>query len=450
MKFRRNEKYDTIAIYAFLTVVASLLICLAVSNLTSLWHTLGKFFEIISPITYGAVIAYLLNPMVRLFENKVFKFKKAKKNRRKLRRVLSIVCTFVIAAALITAFIVLLVPQIASSYEDLSGQISTYLNSALKWADSFVRDSWIFNGKYEKLTDLIDVNELTTDVKALISNSFKILETASNYIIAYAGKFVVEVKNVLIGIIISVYLLWMKEGLAARLKKLLAAIFNRKAYLNIVNLTRYTHESIGSFLVGKILDSLIIGLLTFIVTGILRIPFYPLISLVICVTNIIPVFGPIFGAIPTGFIVLVTEPKKFIVFIIAIIIIQQLDGNFIGPKILGERSGVSAMWIMIAIIIGGGFFGITGMILAVPVFVVIYTILKQFSEKRLKDKGMPSGTDFYEKDPPPTDFSSNHIFIRNNEQVPDELQINKDVEEDVDGKEAVDRKETIDWANKDK
>lgn len=423
MKFRRNEKYDTVAVYAFLTVTVSVLICLAIANFTSLWGALGKFFEVMAPITYGAVIAYLINPIMNLFERKVFLFKKAKKDRRKLKRILSMLCAYILVIALLTAFVILLVPQIVTSYQNLTGQISTYLNKALSWADSFVRDSWIFSGKYEKLSDLIDVNKLTSDFKSLISDSFKVLETASNYIISYAGKFVIEVKNLLIGIIISVYLLWMKEGLAARLKKLLAAITNRKTYLNTVNLIRYTHESIGSFLIGKMLDAAIIGLLTFIVTGILKIPYYPLISLVVAVTDIIPVFGPIIGAIPTGFIVLVTEPRKLIPFIITVIVIQQIDGNIIGPKILGEKSGVSAMWIMIAIVIGGGFFGIGGMVLAVPVFVVIYTLLRQFADKKLRDKNMTESTAFYESDPPHTDFSENDIFIRGCEEIPDNLKV---------------------------
>ncbi len=423
MKFHRNEKYDTIAIYAFLTVTASVLVCLALSNSTSLWGALSKFFDVIAPITYGAVIAYLINPLLRLFETKVFAFKKAKKDRPKLKRVLSMMCSYFVAVALITAFVILLVPQIVASYEQLSEQITDYLNSALKWADSFVKESWIFNGKYEKLTDLIDINKITSDFKSLITDSFKVLETASNYIISYAGKFVIEVKNLLIGIIISIYLLWMKEGLAARIKKLLAATLGRKAYLNTVNLVRYTHESIGSFLIGKILDAAIIGLLTFIVTGILKIPYYPLISLVVAVTDIIPVFGPVIGAIPTGFIVLVTEPKKLIPFIITVIVIQQIDGNIIGPKILGEKSGVSAMLMMISIVVGGGFFGIPGMLLAVPVFVVIYTLLKQFADKKLRDKNMTESTAFYESDPPHTDFSKNDIFIRGCEEIPDHLKI---------------------------
>lgn len=430
MKFKRNEKYDTIAIYAFITVTTSVLICLALSNSTSLWSALNKFFDVVAPITYGAVIAYLLNPLMRLFETKIFTLKKAKKEHFKLKRVLSILCAYLIAIALIAAFIILLVPQIVTSYEQLSGQISDYLNSALKWADSFVRDSWIFNGKYEKLTDLIDVNKITSDFKTLITDSFKALETASNYIISYAGKFVIEVKNLLIGIIISIYLLWMKEGLSARIKKLLAAILGRKAYLNTVNLVRYTHESIGSFLIGKILDSAIVGLITFIVTGILRIPYYPLISLVVAVTDIIPVFGPIIGAIPTGFIVLVTEPKKLIIFIITIIVIQQLDGNIIGPKILGERSGVSAMWITISIVIGGGFFGIAGMVLAVPVFVVIYTLLKQFANKRLKNKNMPTDISFYQNDPPHNNFETCDIFIRSNEDIPESLKVKDNVSDE--------------------
>lgn len=426
IKFRRSEKYDTIALYAFLTVTASVLICFAVTNITGFASATKKVLSVISPLTYGAVIAYLLNPMMKLWETKVFKFKKAKKDRKKLRRVLSIIATYVVIAALISAFIILLVPQIVSSYNDLTNQFSTYMSSALKWADSFVSESPLFSGKYENLSEFIDVNELTSDVKSLISNSFKVLETVSDYLISYAGKFVVEVKNVILGLFLSFYFLWMKEGLAARFKKLFAALFSRKAYINIVNVTRYTHEAFGSFLIGKILDSIIIGLLTFIVMGILRIPFYPIVALIIGITNIIPVFGPIFGAVPTGFIVLVAEPKKFLIFLVAVVVIQQLDGNLIGPKILGERSGISAMWIMISIVIGGGFFGVAGMILAVPTFVVIYTVVKQLCNARLKDKNMPCETDFYSADPPHADFSNDPVIIRHADDLPEKYTIEDD------------------------
>lgn len=423
MKIRKNEKYATIALYAFLTICASALVCIGIANFKTVASAVGNFFDIMAPLTYGFVIAYICTPLLNFIERKIFVFKKAKKDKTKLRRVLSVLLTFIILLACVSAFFTLLVPQIVNSYDDLSSQIGDYVESAQKWADDFVRNFAPFNGKYENLYDFLDVNELSADIKSIISNSYTYLQTISDYIISYGGKVVVEVKNIIIGLILAVYFLYSKEKLAAQLKKLTFSVFKRKTYLNIVNLTRYTHEKFGGFITGKLLDSLIIGLLTFIVTGIFGIPFYPLIAVIVGVTNVIPTFGPIIGAIPSAFIVLIARPSKLILFLIIIIVIQQLDGNIIGPKILGDSIGLGAMWVMIAIIIGGGFFGITGMLLGVPTFAVIYALVKQWSEKRLKRRKLPADTAFYANDPPFVDFTKENVYIEKRESIPENLEI---------------------------
>ena len=425
MKFKKNEKYASIAMYSFITIFAVAVLCLAIINFDDVLGGIRKLFRVFTPLTYGFVIAYLCNPLVRTFETKVYKFEKSKKDKSKLKRILSILTTYIIVAACIVAFMVILVPQIIASYNDLSKQLGDYFNSAQEWADGFVKNFVLFQGKYENLSDFLDVNELSTDINSFISNSFKYLELASNYIIDYAGKFVIEMKNLLIGIFLSFYFIFYKERLTAQIKKILASFTSRRIYLNAVNIARYTHRAFGGFITAKLLDSLIIGLLTFIVTGILRIPFYPLISLVIGVTNIIPVFGPIIGAIPTAFIVLIAEPKKLLVFIIIVIAIQQLDGNIIGPKIMGDKIGVSAMWVMISIAVFGELFGITGMVLGVPTFAVIYTLVKQRTEYKLRKKSLPDSTEFYKSDPPDIDFESTDIIIRRTSEIPTELEVNR-------------------------
>ncbi len=423
MNFKKNEKYASIAFYAFITFAAVSLVILGMLNFDVLISSVRRFFRVISPLTYGFVIAYLCAPLVNLLEKKAFSFKKAKKDRKVLKRVLSITVSYIVFAACITAFIIILVPQIINSYNDLMKQIGQYISGAQAWADNFVRDFPLFNGEYENLLHFLDVNEISSDIKSIISNSYKYIETISNYIISYAGKFVVELKNLIIGLFLAVYFLYYKEKLAAQGKKLLSAILSRKAYLNSVNLLRYTHEAFGGFIIGKLLDSLIIGILTFIVTGILNIPYFPLVSLFVGVTNIIPIFGPIIGAIPTGFIILIADPKKFLLFIIIIIVIQQLDGNVIGPKILGDKVGVGAMWVMIAIVIAGGFFGITGMILGVPACAVLYTLTKQFCESRLKRKTAPVETEFYKTDPPCTDFKNSNVLLGKKDSIPEHLEL---------------------------
>lgn len=434
MKFKKNERYASIALYSFLTIGAVALLVMSLINFGAVTNAVSRFFQILSPITYGFVIAYLCSPLVNLLERKVFCFKKAKKERKILKRVLSIIVSYIVLSALITAFVIILVPQILNSYDDLTKQIGQYISGAQSWADSFVRDFPLFNGEYENLLHFLDVNEISSDIKSVISNSYKYIEIISNYIIEYAGKFVIELKNLIIGLFLAVYFLYYKEKLAAQGKKLLSAVLSRKAYLNTVNLARYTHEAFGGFIIGKILDSIIIGILTFIVTGICDIPYFPLVSLFVGVTNIIPIFGPIIGAIPTGFIILIASPKKFLLFIIIIIVIQQLDGNVIGPKILGDTVGVGAMWVMIAIIIAGGFFGITGMILGVPACAVIYTLIKQYSESRLKRKAIPDDTEFYKTDPPHVDFKTEKVLLGKHDEVPSELDL-KPVENTEEGED---------------
>lgn len=421
MKFNKNEKYASIAMYSFITIFAVAVLSLAIINFGDVLDGVRKLFKVLTPLTYGFVIAYLCNPLVRTFETKVYKFKKAKKDRSKLKRILAILTAYLIVTAGLAAFVVILVPQIIASYNDLSKQVGDYFNSAQEWADGFIKNFALFQGRYENLSEFLDVNELSTDIHSMISNSFKYLELASNYLIDYAGKFVIEMKNLLIGIFLSFYFIYYKEKLSAQVKKVLASFTSRKAYLNTVNIARFTHKAFGGFITAKLLDSLIIGLLTFIVTGILRIPFYPLISLVIGITNIIPVFGPIIGAIPSAFIVLIAEPKKLLLFIIIVVVIQQLDGNLIGPKIMGDKVGVSAMWVMISIAIFGELFGITGMVLGVPTFAVIYTLVKQSTEYKLRKKDLPDSTEFYKTDPPDTDFDKNDIIIRGNTDIPTEL-----------------------------
>lgn len=424
---KNNKKYKTIALYAFITVCAAVLLCVGLLKAGQISRFFGTVKEVIAPITYAFLIAYLCCPLVNFLERTVFAFKKAKKDRPKLRRSLSIALTYVVVSAAITAFLILLVPQIVTSYEDLTGKFSGYIVSAQIWADGFVRDFSLFNGKYEDLNEFLNVNKISEHIQSLLSGSYGLLKSISDYAISYAGKIVVEVKNVVLAVVLAVYFLFSKEKLASQFKKLLASFLPRRHYLNTVNLARYTHEAFGGFITGKLLDALIIGLLTFIATGICGIPYYPLISLVICICDVIPIFGPIIGAIPTGFIVLIAKPEKLILYIIIIIVLEQLEGNIISPKIVGERTGVAAMWVMIAIVIFGGFFVITGMVCGVPAFAVIYTLVKQQAEKRLKRKNAPEDTAFYFEDPPRIDFEKDGIIIGKKDGIEVEYPTPEDV-----------------------
>lgn len=394
-KFEKNKKYTTIAIYSFIVLAAVVVLIFFFLNLSYFQNKIKDILDLLSPFMYGFVIAYLCNPILNFFTKQCGVIFEKKKKHPKLKRVLSIILTYIVVIIIIIIVILLIIPQVGDSYKTLQSQIGTYVSKAQEWADNFVRTFPLFNGVYKDFADFLDVNEIAASVQAFIYDWSRLLQIFTDYIMAYAGRIVIEMKNVLLGIILSIYFLLSKEKLKAQIKKILSAFMNWKKLNQLTDFVRFTDKTFGGFIVGKLLDSLIIGLLTFIVLAILKMPFYPLISVIIGVTNIIPFFGPFIGAIPSAFIIFIADPGKAFWFIIIIIIIQQIDGNFIGPKILGDSTGLSALWVIVAITIAGGMFGIVGMFLGVPIFAVIYSLTKQFIEKRLKKKNKPPETDYY-------------------------------------------------------
>ena len=204
-----------------------------------------------------------------------------------------------------------------------------------------------------------------------------------------------EILNALIGIIISIYVLFSKEQFASQCKKGVYAIFKPSHANMILHLTIKSNEIFGGFIIGKIIDSIIIGVLCFISLSVLNMPYTLLVSVIVGVTNVIPFFGPYIGAIPSAILIMLSDPKMGIYFIIFILILQQLDGNIIGPKILGDSTGLSAFWVVFAILLGGGLFGFVGMILGVPTFAVIYYIVNMLVNHRLEKKKLPTDTGSY-------------------------------------------------------
>ena len=421
MKFKRNEKYASIAFYAIMTLLAAAVIALVFFKFSVIKTVLSSVMKALAPVIYGFVIAYLCNPLVKLFERKVFKFKKAKKDRTKLRRVLSVTVSLLIVFAIVAAFFLLLIPQISDSYTMLTDKMGGYVDSAQEFINDATRGIKDFFEEHKSLGELIDVDKLSDQFKSFISNISDYIGSVANYIISSLRNFINELMNLIIGIFLSIYMLYNKERICAQFKKLLAAVSSRKTYLNIVSLTRFTDRAFGGFITGKILDSLIIGLVCFIVFAILGFNYYPLMALVVAVTNIIPIFGPFIGAGVIGILVLIAQPSKLLLFIIVDIIIQQVDGNIVGPKILGGTIGLSGMWVMISITVAGSLFGLPGMLLGVPTFAVIYSLLSEFSESRLKKKQAPHGTVSYVDDPPEKDYLHSRIFIHRDEEIPEDM-----------------------------
>ncbi len=430
MNFKRNEKYASIAFYVFLTVCASALVVFALVNLSHVLNFLSKTAEILSPFTYGFIIAYLCNPIMIFYEKHLFAFKKVKRDMKTARRALSMALAMLTVAALIAIMLYAVIPQIIESYEELVSQLNNYIRNIQTFADGFVKEHSMdmLGVQYDSLTALLKAYDISFSFESILNYSYSALTTGADYIISYGGKFVGGVKNVIIGIIIAIYFLLAKDKLCAQIKKILNGLLNRRHYLNTIRLARFTHKTFGGFIIGKIVDSIIIGVLTFVVLWICNIPYYPLVSVIVGVTNIIPFFGPFIGAIPSAFIILIASPTKALWFILIIFIIQQLDGNVIGPKILGDSIGVDALWVIISITIAGGYFGFTGMLLGVPATAVIYVLFKQHIEKKLLHKNNPVHTEFYKTDPPMENTIDPHLVLIDRDTPIPEPTLDDDIE----------------------
>ena len=386
MKIDWNKKYNTIAAYVFIVICAVILFYLAVSQLGVVLDKVNSVVGIFKPFIMGFAIAYILDFILRFYENKVFKLSFFKKFKRKPKRGIALFLTYITAFLIVGLFIQFVLPQLIDSLIGLINDVPHYINKT----NSIINDTISKLGIQEHYLVTVN-NKLNTFIDYVINFS-------TNLIPMIGGIFAVIVSsiwNIVLGIIISIYLLIEKERFFALGKKITYALFPKSVAQRIIKLTHISNDTFGKFLSGKILDSLIIGVLTFVILAIVKMPYTLLISIIIGITNIIPFFGPFIGAIPSVIIVLFVSPVSAFWLVIIIFIIQQIDGNIIGPKILGDSIGISAFWILFAILVAGKFLGLVGMIIGVPLFAVVYSVIKEIVEKRLERKGMNTDTEDY-------------------------------------------------------
>ncbi len=420
--FKKNESYATIAFYAVAVIVASALMIYAVINMGTVWGAIEYVLSVLSPFIYGFIFAYLCNPILNFYEKKVFSFKRSAKDRFVLRRTLGIICTTITALAILAILAYAVIPQTIKSINDFGTQFTVYVDKVLDFADKLTVDylSPMFNESYTTFPEFLAAHDISVNVKDMLFGSFDLFRSSFTEILNYGTKFVGELINILMGIILAIYFLISKEKLSAQVKKILASVLSRRRYLNTVRLARFTHRTFGGFIVGKLIDSAIIGVLSLIVLAILDISYYPLLSVIIGITNFIPTFGPIIGGVIGGLLVLIASPQDLLVFIIVVVLIQQFDGNILGPHILGDSIGISALWVVVSVILASGFFGFTGMVFGVPTIAVIYALVKQGTERRLIKKNMPKSTEFYRSDPPIEDkIDPCNIFIDKETPIPE-------------------------------
>ncbi|MDY4253130.1 AI-2E family transporter [Clostridium sp.] len=386
MKLNWNSKYTTIAVYSFLVAVSVILFYLAISQVSIFTDKLNSIFVILQPFIIGFSIAYIINFLLNFYENKFFKAKYMKKLKFKSTKGLSILLSYITAFLIIGIIVRFLLPQVIDSIVGLVNDIPNYITNTTNFVNNIIKDLHI-EEQYSKV--LLDTfNDSVNHIIKFVTNLIPALG-------GFLAKIASSIWNVILGIIISVYLLIDKEKLCALSKKITFAFFNERYANNLINLIHKSNYTFGRFLIGKIIDSLIIGVLTFIILTIFKMPYTVLVSVIVGITNIIPFFGPFIGAIPSFIIILFVSPIQALWFLLIILFIQQLDGNIIGPKILGDTIGISAFWILFSILVAGKVLGIVGMIIGVPLFAIFYSIVKVFVEGRLEKKGLKTETKDY-------------------------------------------------------
>ena len=396
-KFEWTKKHTTILIYTCVTMLLAIAIAFAILFPSELFKMVGGVLGALSPAFFGFVIAYLLHPVCDFFDNTAFGRITAKNQKaKKTVHVLSVVCTFLAAVAVIALFIGILVPQVAKSYMMLESKLSGYIASASRWINGVVADLRA-RDKYGLLSSLLGSGNITSSLGSITSSIVGFVGNVADKVLEYSSAALSVVSKVVVSIIFAVYFLIEKETLFVWTAKLSDKIFPMKFNSSARYWISYTDTVFSSFIMGKLLDALFITLINFVVFGLCDIPYYPLIALITGVTDMIPYFGPFIGAIPCAFIILIAEPVKVIWFIALVLVIQQIDGNIVGPKILGEKVGADSLLVIVAITVGGGLFGIAGMFVSVPVFTIIYHAINVFLASRLRKKGLPTDTASYEK-----------------------------------------------------
>ncbi|MGN0144870.1 MAG: AI-2E family transporter [Clostridium sp.] len=388
MKIDWNRKYTTIAAYSFIVAISIILFYLGISQIGEVLSKISGAIGILEPFIIGFSIAYILNFLLKFFESNIFNLKFiAKLNfKNHTKRAIGIIITYLVSFIVGYLFIKFVLPQLVESIVGLVNDIPMYINETTKFIDSTLLRLNI----EKQYLDLINDN-FNKFIDYTIKFATNLLPVLGTLLTSIASK----IWNIVIGLIVSIYLLIDKEKFYALSKKITYALLPEKAAKKTIEITHRSNSTFGKFLIGKILDSLIIGILTFFVLTIVKMPYTILISVIIGITNIIPFFGPFIGAVPSFIIILFVSPVKALWFLVIIFVIQQIDGNIIGPKILGDSIGISAFWILFAILVAGKFLGIVGMIIGVPLFAVVYSLIKEIIEAKLEKKGLKTETKDY-------------------------------------------------------
>ncbi|MDU1307201.1 MAG: AI-2E family transporter [Clostridium perfringens] len=374
MEFKNNKIKE----YIFLSTYIILLIFFFI-NIKDIMNFLYKFLGILKPFIWGIAIAFILNIPVKLIEKNLGNGKFFKG----MKRSFSITLTFLFFILAITLFILFVIPQLLSSISTLMNSIPEYLSQFEK----FLEVNAINNSQSQVMMQNI-INELLNMWKEILKVTSQIVGTSLGYLLDFTLGITYGVINFFLALILAIYMLASKEILISQLKLIIYAFVSKNKADRIIELGKMCNEMFSKFILGQCTEALVIGVLCFIGMIILKMPYALLISVVIGVTALIPVFGAFLGTIPSAFIILIIDPIKALWFIIFIIVLQQLEGNLIYPRVVGSSIGLSALWVMFAMIVGGSLFGIIGMLIGIPIFGVVFKILNRVANRKINEKGI--------------------------------------------------------------
>lgn len=378
------QKYFTKELFGtFLLVCGGILFYFILNRFNEVWDSIRWVLSIFKPFLWGFIIAYFVNFFVVFFEKRGF----YKIKNPKVQRILSMLCGYILALIIVTLCIAIIVPQTISSISTLIDNTPTYIHNFVQFETAYAaQHGWA-----------MEISNWITEQLLNLENSIPTYFT--DYILPYTVNITTTITgaviNLFVAIIVSIYFIGSKERFYAQIKKMLYAHLKTEQVDRILGFTNLSNETFSNFISGKLIDSLIIGIIAFICLSIFRFPYAMLLAVIIGITNIIPFFGPFLGAIPSFIIILIVDPGKALWFLLFILILQQVDGNIIGPKILGYSIGLAAIWIVFSVIIGNELLGFVGMVIGVPVFAIFYTLFKKWSEKKLEEKGLPTNTEDY-------------------------------------------------------
>lgn len=392
-RFQANKKYFTICIYAIITFCVCLLIFKFTNNWQATRARFAEVFSVMTPFLIAFLIAYFINPMIRRIDRLLDRLLKGRLIG--VHRLISLIIAYIVVIGFIALVLTFVIPQIGASILELIRQAPSMYTGVEDGLNNFIADHPNMN--LEAIQQFVNEN---------LPNMFQYIQgvmTSLVPMIYNAGLSIISwIINIILAFVISCYLMWDKANLLRGAKRIIYALFTQETAEKIIAIIKKCNEIFSAFIIGKAIDSLIIGILCFILMCILGLPYAVLLSVIVGITNMIPYFGPFIGAIPGAIVLLIISPKQALIFVIMILILQQFDGNILGPKILGDSTGLQPIWIIFAITVGGYLAGVVGMFLGVPVTAVIAYLLNTLVEFFLRKRHLPAEVGEMLEAPPET------------------------------------------------